>query len=243
MKNAKKKNSVIPALSLALCLAMSVPLSACAAESTASNPENINAVTNYASASYTGTANKQAAAAKFETKDGVLIFPEGITAIDQRAFANQEGIVSVVIPDTVTSIGDEAFSQCKNLTSITIPDSVKTMGKNVFLDCKNLTVHCAAGSQAATYAKTCLNPENICFLEDCWEGCWDHHDTSSSYTPTAPVAPATPTPAPAPAPTIPTPTTTTTTTAPAVPSTSYIPQQSYGYGHHGSHHSGHSHCH
>lgn len=234
MENAKKKNSVIPALSLALCLAMSVPLSACAAENTASNSENINAVTNYASASYTSTASKQAAAAKFETKDGVLIFPEGITAIDQRAFANQEEIVSVVIPDTVTSIGDEAFSQCKNLTSIMIPDSVKTLGKNVFLDCKNLTVHCAAGSEAAAYAKTCLNPENICFQENCWGGCWNHQDTSSSYTPSTPVAPA-PT----------TPTTTTTTTAPAAPSTSYTPQQSYGYGygHHGSHHSGHSHCH
>ena len=78
-----------------------------------------------------------------------VIIPEGVTAIDKRAFfwkgivsrplIEQSALSSVVIPSSVKSIGDEAFSGCSSLVSITIPDSVTSIGWYAFYGCSSLS--------------------------------------------------------------------------------------------------------
>ena len=68
-----------------------------------------------------------------------LVLPDGITEINQYAFAYCTGITSVTIPDSVMSIGGYAFYGCKGLTSVTIPDSVTSIGGYAFAYCTGLT--------------------------------------------------------------------------------------------------------
>lgn len=61
-----------------------------------------------------------------------------VTAIGERAFANDWEIWRVSIPNSVTTIGAEAFSGCDMLDSITIPGSVVTIGNGAFANCSAL---------------------------------------------------------------------------------------------------------
>ena len=90
--------------------------------------------------------------------------PEGITEIDNYAFANCYSLTTITIPDSVTiinmvvfyechnlttvtfgdnsqlkEIGGAVFSGCKSLPSITIPEGVTSIGGSVFRDCNSLT--------------------------------------------------------------------------------------------------------
>lgn len=47
-----------------------------------------------------------------------------------------EGIV--IIPDSVTAIGDKAFEGCDGITEIRVPPSVEVIGYNAFLNCTSL---------------------------------------------------------------------------------------------------------
>ena len=67
------------------------------------------------------------------------MIPDGVTAIDYRAFDSCRSLTSIVIPDSVTAIGGWAFSGCSSLTSIVIPDSVTAIGDYAFEDCSSLT--------------------------------------------------------------------------------------------------------
>ena len=71
--------------------------------------------------------------------EGEIVFPEGITEIDDYAFSGYYSATTLVIPDGVTKIGNGAFQFCENLTSIVIPESVTEIGENAFLGCYSLT--------------------------------------------------------------------------------------------------------
>lgn len=64
--------------------------------------------------------------------------PEGVTAIEKRAFVWNPSLECVTIPGSVTSIGEDAFSSCTSLKKITIPSSVTEIGAAAFKDCKSL---------------------------------------------------------------------------------------------------------
>ena len=69
--------------------------------------------------------------------------PEGVTSIDEEAFAKCSKLKSITIPNSVTSIGDYAFKGCSSLTSITIPNSVTKIGEEAFSGCTGeLIVNC-----------------------------------------------------------------------------------------------------
>ena len=65
--------------------------------------------------------------------------PDGVKVIENEAFADCSGIVSIVIPDSVKKIGKGAFKNCDSLTSITIPESVTSIGTGAFSGCIRLT--------------------------------------------------------------------------------------------------------
>ena len=51
-----------------------------------------------------------------------LVIPNGVTTIDELAFANCWALKSVVIPDSVVSISDKALQYCWNLTNISVAE-------------------------------------------------------------------------------------------------------------------------
>jgi hypothetical protein len=85
----------------------------------------------------------------FEISEGVLIeykgtaavvvIPEGVTRIGDRAFYHCTGLTSITIGNSVTSIGDWAFMGCTGLTSVIIPNSVTSIGLGAFEGCTGLT--------------------------------------------------------------------------------------------------------
>ena len=68
-----------------------------------------------------------------------VVIPDGVRAIGDCAFENDNLLESVSIPTTVTYIGSEAFSGCTGLKSITIPDSVMQTGSGILYGCTELT--------------------------------------------------------------------------------------------------------
>lgn len=66
-----------------------------------------------------------------------VILPEGITTIEESAFAGCSSLQTVSFPSTLVSIGDNAF-EWSGLTSLSIPDAVKTIGSFAFGNCENL---------------------------------------------------------------------------------------------------------
>lgn len=65
--------------------------------------------------------------------------PDGVTLLENWAFANCSSLTSITIPNSVTTIGDSAFWTCVGLTSITIPDSVMNIGSSTFQYCSGLS--------------------------------------------------------------------------------------------------------
>lgn len=61
-----------------------------------------------------------------------VTIPEGITEIQDYAFAGCQNLKEVVIPEGVTTIGDNAFWNCKSLEKVTIPSSLKKLGVYAF---------------------------------------------------------------------------------------------------------------
>jgi len=51
---------------------------------------------------------------------GTCIIPNGVTLIDEDAFAGCNGLTTVFMPDSITELGPTAFANCMNLTSVTI---------------------------------------------------------------------------------------------------------------------------
>jgi hypothetical protein len=68
-----------------------------------------------------------------------LVIPDGVTSINNFAFANCSKLTTVSIPNTVTEIGHATFQACSGITEISIPESVTSIGINSFNNCSELT--------------------------------------------------------------------------------------------------------
>ena len=66
---------------------------------------------------------------------GEITIPEGVTEIEDSAFADCAGITAVHFPSTLQKIGSYAFEGCNGLTEIVIPDSVTELGSSAFRSC------------------------------------------------------------------------------------------------------------
>lgn len=66
--------------------------------------------------------------------------PQGVTTIEENAFAYCSGLASIVLPNSVTSIGMHAFLECPDLFSVTINGKVRDIVDYTFYGCPKLEV-------------------------------------------------------------------------------------------------------
>ncbi len=66
---------------------------------------------------------------------GAITLPEGLECIGTGAFANNQGITSVVIPDEISRIGERAFSNCTALESVQLPKKLSDISSGTFSGC------------------------------------------------------------------------------------------------------------
>ena len=59
---------------------------------------------------------------------------DGVTSIEDYAFANCGELVSVELPSSLNNIGVSAFYNCYGLKDISIPAGTETIGQNAFAD-------------------------------------------------------------------------------------------------------------
>ena len=74
----------------------------------------------------------------FQTHNGELILPEGITRLEGGALAGEGDIIRAVLPDTIEFIGEEVFSGCMKLEEVVLPPKVTELHASVFAACESL---------------------------------------------------------------------------------------------------------
>ena len=81
-----------------------------------------------------------------------------VTAIDMKAFFDNQNLVSIELPEGITEIGIQAFLECSSLTSFIVPNSVKEIKQSAFVSCRAMT-KCVFGSGVS-------NIESSVFVND-----------------------------------------------------------------------------
>ncbi|MGN1227246.1 MAG: leucine-rich repeat domain-containing protein [Christensenellales bacterium] len=61
-----------------------------------------------------------------------VVFPKGLTTIENMAFYNTRELESIEIPDSVEKIGESAFGSCKELKRVKLPKGLKEIEKGCF---------------------------------------------------------------------------------------------------------------
>lgn len=74
----------------------------------------------------------------FQTHNGELILPDGITRLEGGALAGEGDIRRAVLPDTIEFIGEEVFSGCMKLEEVVLPHKVMELHASVFAACESL---------------------------------------------------------------------------------------------------------
>ena len=67
-----------------------------------------------------------------------VALPEGVTSIEDYAFAHNDRLKEITLPQSLTSIGKYAFLWCAALESIALPDGVTSVGDKAFSTCVSL---------------------------------------------------------------------------------------------------------
>ena len=104
-----------------------------------SNP-NYKRDSKYALYSHDGT---ELIAFPAKSEERAYTVPEGVTVIDEVAFAKNTNIQKVTMPSTLKEIGPYAFSDCTSLAEVNLNEGLETIGTLAFKNCtalKNITV-------------------------------------------------------------------------------------------------------
>lgn len=74
----------------------------------------------------------------FQTRNGELLLPEGITRLEGGALAGEGDIRRAVLPHSIDFIGEEVFSGCVKLEEVVLPPKVRELHAAVFSGCESL---------------------------------------------------------------------------------------------------------
>ena len=69
-----------------------------------------------------------------------ITIPDGVSEINENAFAYCEDIVSMTVPDSVTTVGSGAFYECIRLKTIELSSNITAISPNTFYDCAKLNL-------------------------------------------------------------------------------------------------------
>lgn len=77
---------------------------------------------------------------RYRGHDSVIIIPNGVTSIGEKAFYDCKSLTSVIIPPSVTIIGELAFARCYMLRKVTIEgkSQLTSIKNGAFKDCSSL---------------------------------------------------------------------------------------------------------
>ena len=67
-----------------------------------------------------------------------VIVPDGVSAVDQTAFAKCYELEKVILPSGLKTIGYSAFNLCTKLKSIDLPDGLEFIECDAFRNCSSL---------------------------------------------------------------------------------------------------------
>lgn len=73
-----------------------------------------------------------------DEQTGSLTIPPSVTKIGEGAFANVDGLKTIIIPGTCKEIGKNAFNGNKTLENVIMQDGVEKIGEAAFKNCINL---------------------------------------------------------------------------------------------------------
>ena len=68
----------------------------------------------------------------------IVLIPDGVTAIADEVFKDNQTILKVYCPDSVTSLGVRAFLNCRQLRCVTLSKNITTIPRLAFDGCSNL---------------------------------------------------------------------------------------------------------
>ena len=74
----------------------------------------------------------------YNGKDSIVMIPEGVTAIGDRAFRSNQTLEHLRCPESLIRIGEEAFAECYQLESVRHCENVREIGDRAFLYCSRL---------------------------------------------------------------------------------------------------------
>lgn len=87
-----------------------------------------------------------------------IIFPNGLTVIEDYAFKGCQALLEVGFGENLESIGEEAFLGCTSLLSAELSNTLTTLGRAAFKSCRSL--------------KSITIPSGVTFIpEDAFNGC------------------------------------------------------------------------
>ena len=98
-----------------------------------------------------------------------VALPEGVTSIEDSAFAHNDRLKEITLPQSLTSIGKTVFFWCAALESIALPDGVTSVGDKAFSTCislKELALGAELLSAGCGLTEFCVALEKITVSEN-----------------------------------------------------------------------------
>jgi len=123
-------------------------------------------------------------------ENGHAVIPDGPEEIEDKAFSNCKGLVSIEIPESIRAIGMSAFKNCSGLTSVKLPSNLKKIYLGAFMGCTGLTsiiipdgvkeIQECAFKGCTSLAEVTI-PEGVDVSFDAFDGCPYQEQFESEY--------------------------------------------------------------
>lgn len=96
----------------------------------------------------------------------LLLGDSSVVGIADRAFENNDMLLSITMPSTIEFIGERAFAGCSNLASVAVSSGLKHIGAEAFGNCRSLTYFILPSLLETIGQKAFAGCENIIYIQD-----------------------------------------------------------------------------